>query len=108
MLPKKKRLTTAEFSRFFRSGTRFHSPNLQLIYTPHDEFRGAVVVGKKVAKNAVDRNALRRRIYALLSQEYADDGLAGVFILIAKPSARTAATETLRAEVVTLVGRTRK
>jgi ribonuclease P protein component len=66
MFKKKHRLTRAEFDRFFAVGKRLHSPSLTLIYAKSEESHAAVVVGKKVAKKAVDRNTLRRRIYGLI------------------------------------------
>lgn len=33
---------------------------------PHPTFRAVVIVSKKVAQKAVDRNALRRKVYTLL------------------------------------------
>lgn len=62
MLKKQHRLTVAEFDQYFKAGRRFHGEYLQLIYTATESFHGAVVVGKKVYKNAVDRNRLRRRL----------------------------------------------
>ena len=86
MLPKKKRLKTAEFNRFFMSGTRLHSQHLQLRYTQHPQFHGAVVVGKKVAKGATERNKIRRRLYHLLYHHHRSKGLTGVFIVLTKPT----------------------
>lgn len=106
MLPKKERLTTAEFSRFFASGRRIHGTYLQLIYTPHPTFHGAAVAGKKVHKTAVKRNKLRRRLYDALYRAHRREGRTGVHILIAKPLAATAAFEDLRSELETLLAKT--
>jgi ribonuclease P protein component len=46
----------------------------------------SVVVGKKVAKSAVRRNALRRRVYAQLKNLIETTGYKGVLIIIVKPS----------------------
>lgn len=103
MLPKQKRLSKSDFDVYFRSGKRTHSPNLQLIYTPHDSFNGAVVVGKKVFKQAVARNAMRRRLYGVLYREQKLRALTGVYILLAKPSAKNIPRTTLLGEARTLL-----
>lgn len=87
MLKKKERLTKKEFDRFFSAGKRIHSPAFTLLYTPHESFHGAVVVGKKVHKKAVDRNRLRRRLYNALYKEVKDPEVTGVFIILSKSGA---------------------
>ncbi len=84
MLKKKERLTKKEFDRFFSIGKRIHSPALTLLYTPDETFHGAVVVGKKIYKKAVDRNRLRRRLYNALYKEIKEAGITGVFIILVK------------------------
>ena len=86
MLKKKERLTRKEFDRSFSVGKRLHNPFLQLIYAQSDTFHGSVVVGKKVAKKAVDRNRMRRRIYAILYASLRKMSSPRTVILIAKPS----------------------
>jgi ribonuclease P protein component len=85
MLAKKERLTRNEFDRFFSSGKRHHSPFFQLIVAPSDAFHGAAVVGKKVAKRAVDRNRIRRQLYGVLYAFRRRSPLPCVLIVIAKP-----------------------
>lgn len=87
MLKKKERLTKKEFDRFFSAGRRIHSPAFTLLYTPNPTFHGAVVVGKKVYKKAVDRNHLRRRLYNALYREVKEVGVTGVFIILTKAGA---------------------
>lgn len=105
MLKKRERLTRSAFTRYFKEGARSHSASLQLIYVPGAAFHGAVVVGKKVAKRAVDRNRLRRRIYGRLYALRQHRSLSGTFIFIAKPGALTLAGSALSAEVADTVGR---
>ncbi len=83
MLQKKERLNREKFNRFFSVGRRVHSPLFTLIYTPHPTFHGAVVVSKKVAKLAVTRNTIRRRIYAML-RTHAIHRQGGVYIVVVK------------------------
>jgi ribonuclease P protein component len=85
MLRKKERLTRALFDRSFSVGKRFHSPYVQIIVSPSDGFHGSVVVGKKVYKKAVDRNKLRRRLYAMLYQWSRKKEKLSTYIIIAKP-----------------------
>lgn len=85
MLRKAERLTRAEFTEFFKRGQRSNSPHLQLIYTPYKSLHGSVVVSKKVAKKAHDRNALRRRVYDQVRREL-HGKCTGVFILLLRPS----------------------
>lgn len=85
MLAKQHRLTRDEFSKYFKTGIRTHSPHATLIVSPHHSFHGAVVVSKKVSKKAVVRNKIRRRVYAQLYNTYKNKN-TGVYIVIIKPS----------------------
>ncbi|MFA5841620.1 MAG: ribonuclease P protein component [Candidatus Paceibacterota bacterium] len=76
MLSKTKRVKKALFPKVFSSGKAFHSPYLTMRIVPSrtspprpDEMsRFSFVASKAVAKNAVDRNLLRRRGYAAISK----------------------------------------
>jgi len=97
MIKKSSRLTRTQFSEYFNSGRRHHFTHFTLIYLPTPTFACAVVVGKKVAKGAVRRNTLKRRVLARLAYLHKEQTLKGVFIIILKPSyntlTRTAANE---------------
>lgn len=84
MFNKQQRLTRAAFAAVFKSGTRYHSDSLTLIHEPQDTTHAAVVVGKKVAKKAHDRNSLRRRIYGVAYQILKKCNQGGVFIFLTK------------------------
>lgn len=87
MLPKKERLTRDQFSRSFSVGKRIHLPYLQLIVDSTSEsFHGSVVVSKKVYKKATDRNALRRKLYAIMSVFYKQNISKATCIIIVKPN----------------------
>jgi len=86
MLKKANRLSRTQFSEYFRSGKRHHFEHLTIIYSPAPTLRCAVVIGKKVAKGAVRRNTLKRRVFARLSQTQKEFASNGVFIIILKPS----------------------
>lgn len=85
MLKKSARLTKAQFDQVFSIGKRFHTPHFQIIYTRSSNFHGSVVVGKKVYKNAVDRNRLRRQLYAALYRFTQPHQLSLTYIVVAKP-----------------------
>lgn len=106
---KSQRLSQSEFTTYFKHGRRFHSPALQLIYTPLPaSFHGAVVVGKKVAKRAVVRNQLRRKVYAHLYHHTRRQKLTGVFIVVVKPSAKQSTPSDLTTQLDELIGRVGK
>lgn len=103
MLQKKHRLSTAAFTQYFKTGKRRHSPHLQLIVAPAPEFHGAAVVGKKIFKQAVKRNRLRRQLYDLIYRAYKHDAISGVVILVAKPGAQQVPRKALTAEARALL-----
>ncbi len=104
MLPKRSRLGRDEFDRVFRMGKRFHAPHFQLIYAPQATLTASVVVAKKLTKTAVARNKLRRRVYDILRRYAQDAGMQGAFILIAKAGVLGLPYETLKTEIVGLIG----
>lgn len=85
MLSKKERLPRAQFDRAFSVGKRVHASSLQVIVAPSDSFHGSVVVGKKVFKKAVDRNKLRRVLYAQLYRFSKAHDVPYTYIVITKP-----------------------
>ncbi len=68
MLPKSQRLRTSDFKEF-RGSSVFHTPHFLLrVKKGAASFRAAAVVSAAVAKKAVERNLLRRRVYAILER----------------------------------------
>ena len=108
MLKKKERLTKRQFDRFFSSGKRSNSPLLGLTYTSHESFHGAVVVGKKVYKKAVDRNKMRRRLYSLLYNLKEKFNLKVVYIITTKSTAKDSTYSELKDQLIDLVGKLEK
>jgi ribonuclease P protein component len=86
MFKKNERLDRSEFAAFFPVGKRHNFPHLTIIILTHPTRKVGVVVGKKVAKSAVRRNALKRRIYALLRLILVENNYQGIFIVLVKPS----------------------
>ena len=86
MFKKTERLNKIEFSEYFRVGKRHHFPHLTIITAQHEKRKVSVVVGKKVAKSAVRRNTLRRRVYAVLRKNLVAAEYKGVLIVVLKPT----------------------
>lgn len=87
MLKKTQRLSRSEFSHFFKTGQKDHTPYFSVIKNTSTLFKGAVVVSKKLYKSAPARNRLKRQTYALLSQKQKE--LAPlVLIVIYNPKAK--------------------
>ncbi len=104
MFKKSQRLDRATFTQYFKTGRRFQSSNLTLVYIPGVPFGVSAVVGKKVAKQAVDRNRTRRRIYAATRRFFGvQTDIAGVHIIIAKPTAAKITRLVLAAETAELL-----
>lgn len=99
MLRKKERLSREAFGRFFSLGSRHHTPLFTVVSHSHDTLHASVVVPKKVLKQAVRRNKLRRRIYDIIRQYKKETGTTGVFIFITKPAAAHASYDVLKAAV---------
>jgi ribonuclease P protein component len=102
MFSKAERLNRAEFSTFFKAGRPYHSPVATIIFTPGSKLRVSAVVGKKVAKLAVGRNKLRRRVYATLRRELGGEA-RGAVIVILKPKAASLSRADLASAVSALL-----
>lgn len=103
MLRKTERLPRSAFLPFFKNGKRFHGPNLGIVYTPHQSFHASVVVSKKVSKLAVDRNTIRRRLYAQLRLLRVRK--PGVYIVTVKPTFASLSRKAMKEEASTLIER---
>ena len=107
MFKKSERLTQSEFSEYFRIGKKHHFPALTIITHPISARKVAVVVGKKVAKSAVRRNALKRRVFASLRDVLMAGDHKGVLIVILKNPfnslARKTADDLLRESIAQVV-----
>lgn len=108
MLRKQKRLKRSEFNRIFSTGKKIHTPHFQLIHQPHKGFHVSVVVSKKIARASVERNVLRRRIYNIMKELNAHNVTQGAFIIVVKQVAATLSYQTLKEELLRIVGRINK
>lgn len=86
MFKKVERLSRSEFSEYFRIGKRHHFPHLTVITHPNVARKVSVVVSKKVAKSAVRRNTIKRKVYATLRNLLVPAEYQGVLIVIVKPT----------------------
>jgi ribonuclease P protein component len=67
MLSKAKRLGNREVREVLKSGKLLRLKNLVVKYSSAPKGKAAVVVSKKVAHSAVERNRIRRGVYRVLS-----------------------------------------
>ena len=86
MLSRQQRLTRPAFAQVYKAGRRIHTKNLTGILIPASTQKAAVVVSKKVAKKAHERNKIRRRLYALLRGEWKEKKPLSWCVFITKPS----------------------
>lgn len=103
MLKKSKRLTKNQFSKYFKTGRKHHSTHLTIVYTEHTNLHASVVVSKKVSKRAVDRNTIRRRVYAEIRNSLVRNNQTGVFIILVKPSLSTLSRKEANQEVAAAI-----
>lgn len=70
MLSKDTRVTTSRFKEIFDTGKTRRSGDFLIKFLPNTDrtTRAGVVVSKKVAKTAVERNKIKRTIYRLLQE----------------------------------------
>lgn len=99
MLPKSLRLSRHDFPDT-RGLKRVTSPHFSISYGDAPKGGSAVVISKKVARLAVSRHLLKRRVLAVL-RPYASDGRA--LIVHARADAGTIPFPELREELLSLV-----
>jgi len=72
MLPKEYRLNRSDFDPIFKKGRRIRGRNFSLIVLPsenkNEPSKIGIIVTRKVAKLAVDRNKLKRQIRNTINQ----------------------------------------
>lgn len=100
MFKKTERLNRTAFTQYFKIGKRLHTDYFTLVYSPAPLQAVAVVVGKKVYKGAVERNTLRRRVYAAIRNT---GNTSGIYLVIAKPAAKDLVQPEIAHAVTTLL-----
>ena len=106
-MPKKYRLSLADFIRFARmKSTRVHGALFSLTITPLPDTAGvktACVVSKKVSVHAVDRNGIERHLRESLRPLLPHIKKPVALIFHAKREARTASSAEIARDVVALL-----
>ena len=107
MLKKTQKLNRENFTTVFKQGKVCHSPHfsLRLISAQkNDNMRAAVVVSKKIEKQAVKRNQTRRRVYYALKKVLGSGNHGNYWmIIIVKKSIRDISSETIQKEIEQLL-----
>lgn len=106
-MPSRYRLSRADFAhtrRLARETGRFFMFSYGTV--PNRTFPGvACVISGKIAKNAVRRNRLRRRVRAILLPFCAGASAPTVFVLMAKKGAAEASFEEIQADIESFLKR---
>lgn len=104
MVPRKNRLTRADFTSLPRS-RRLHGELFLLSVAPsqaeHSKF--SCIVSKKVSLRAVDRNLIKRRARAILTKIILNKFPRQNFVLTAKPKSLQATYKDMEVEIQKLV-----
>jgi ribonuclease P protein component len=108
MVEKHARISRADFPAIMQSGRRFHSTSVSAVVVFGVLPRVSVVVSKKVAKSAVDRNRLRRRVYGVVERFMAEQPLSATVIFLLKPGALRVPRQTFASEVAGLLAQITK
>lgn len=103
MLPKRKRVTKDLFSHIMKNGRVLSSPLFTLRYINQKTPQYAFVAPKTIIKQAVSRNKLRRKGYAVLSQTKTLPNVLGVFFY--KKQANTASFLDIRTDIEALINK---
>jgi ribonuclease P protein component len=96
MFPKTKRFSRSDFLKHQIRGVSFLFGSIRVVV---GEPKAAVVVSKKVSSRAVSRNALRRRIYAILRSVLRSGYLRRAVIIYPNKKAAAASFAELKAEL---------
>src|SRR3989344_3284887 len=107
-MPKKYRLSRADFTRLPRAARRVHGEYFSLSITPFPPFggpRAACVVSKKVSARSVDRNRIERLCREILRPELARMKEPTAFIFFAKRESVSASLKDIRQDIQKLFGR---
>lgn len=104
MLPRPKRLDRASFGKV-AAGKRAATRHFSVSILPSVEGRAAVVVSKKVAKRAVDRHLLKRRVLSILASHVVP---GRSFVVYARSGSPSLPYTVLTAEITELLTNARK
>lgn len=108
MVPTSLRIRRADFPAVIKAGRRQHGQFVTAVCILGTTPQVSVVVSKKVAKRAVDRNRLRRRVYGAVERFLQTSPLAATVIFLVKPEAKTATRLDFAADVADLLAKIAK
>ncbi len=101
MLPRPNRLTKKkEFEKTYQQGKAVGGEFLLVKISPNQEnkTRVGIVVSKKVAKKATERNKIKRRIREIVRSEVLEGKTVGDIVIIAKRSSEKSSYQELKAD----------
>lgn len=100
MLSKQQRLPLRQHPEFFRHSQRWFSPLFTVFWQSHQELsvQGVVIVSKKTAAKAVQRNRLKR-IFRHRIAQYANELAAFSLVISPKRNALSASSQKIAAEL---------
>ena len=90
------------FSRVLKKGKTCHSDNFTLRFISGTSERAAVIVSKKIAKTAVSRNTIKRKVRSALAPLIPNKSLT-ILVYTKKGAAKLSVTEMAR-ELRALIG----
>lgn len=99
MLPKENRLTRQDFTDI-QGGKRTTTEHFSCTSHPSPLLKVAVVISKKVAKRAVDRHLLKRRIHSVIHKKSPP---AGVYNIYARKDSLSLTYAQIETEIATLL-----
>lgn len=108
MVPASLRIKRADFPTVIKTGRRLHGVYATAVCVFGTSTQVSVVVSKKVAKNAVDRNRLRRRVYGVVERFLLTSPLPVAVVFLLKPEAKTATRQALMCDMADLLAKITK
>jgi len=95
----------SDFQRLYKSGKRFASANLAFYFVPSNMEYSQIgfVVSKKVSKRAVVRNTLRRRVSAIVEENYKNIKTPIKAIILIRKDFSSTKPDDLKKEVAGLI-----
>jgi ribonuclease P protein component len=107
MLAKKFKLPVQKFSASFPDGAAQGKRNKYFILKARENGLGrgrfGVVIGKKVSKSAVARNAIKRAVFNSIKAEKINEKETGDFLIIVLPPAGQLGKLSIKKELIPLI-----
>lgn len=105
MLPKKRKIRRLLFSLILLKNRSFKSENLMLLVNrtnKKDKTKFSVVVSKKVARKASDRNLIKRKGFNVIKNEIANIKNGFLCVLFFKKDVRGISYNEIKSEILSL------